>query len=153
MYKRIKHLLLQIYGYLKLGKRATVWGRFTVVNAQNVHMGHGCSINHGVFLLGRDEITLGNHVTLSANCMLMDTGLDLQHYLDSKTPNKVHIKSFIRIEDNVWVGAGAIILPGVTIRKNSIVGAGSVVTKDVPENVVVAGNPAKVIRVLTTEDK
>ncbi len=79
----------------------------------------------------------------------MDTGLDLQHYLDSKKPNKVHIKSYIRIEDNVWVGAGAIILPGVTIRKNSIVGAGSVVTKDVAESVVVAGNPAKVIRFLS----
>lgn len=149
MIRLTKHLLLQIYGFLKFGKRVNIWGWFTVVNAQNVHLGYGCSINHGVFLLGRDEITLGNHVTLSANCMLMDTGLDLQHYLNSKTPNKVHLKSFIRIEDNVWVGAGAIILPGVTIHKNSIIGAGSVVTRDVPENVVVAGNPAKIIRVLS----
>lgn len=152
MYKLLIHLLLQIYGFLKFGKRVNIWGWFTVVNVRNVHLGRGCSINHGVFLLGRDEITLGDHVTLSANCMLMDTGLDLQHYLDSKTPNKVHIKSFIHIEDNVWVGAGAIILPGVTIHKNSIIGAGSVVTKDVPENVVVAGNPAKVIRVLSRNE-
>ncbi|MDD2719902.1 MAG: acyltransferase [Gallionella sp.] len=153
MFSRIKHVLLQIYGFLKFGKRVTIWGMFTVVNPRNVHLGRGCSINHGVFLLGRDEITLGNHVTLSANCMLMDTGLDLSHYLASKTPNKVHIKSFIRIEDNVWVGAGAIILPGVTIHQNSIIGAGSVVTRDVPENVVVAGNPARVIRVLSPSEQ
>lgn len=152
MFKLIKHWVLQAYGYLKFGRRVNVWGWFTVVNARNVHLGCGCSINHGVFLLGRDEITLGDNVTLSANCMLMDTGLDLQHYLNSKMPNKVHIKSFIRIEDNVWIGAGAIILPGVTVHKNSIVGAGSVVTKDVAENVVVAGNPARVIRVLSRNE-
>lgn len=152
MFQFIKYLMLQVYGRYIFGKRVIIWGRFTVVNARNVHLGRGCSINHGVFLLGRDEITLGNHVTLSANCMLMDTGLDLQHCLNSKSPNKVHIKSFIRLEDNVWVGAGAIILPGVTIHKNSIIGAGSVVTRDVPANVVVAGNPARIIRVLYQND-
>ncbi len=57
MFKRIKYILLQIYGYQKFGKRVNIWGWFTVVNAQNVHIGHDCSINHGVFLLGRDEIS------------------------------------------------------------------------------------------------
>lgn len=153
MLNKISHLLLQLYGYLTFGKRVYIWGWFTVVNAKNVHLGRRCAINHGVFLLGRDEITIGNNVILSANCMLLDTGLDLEHYLDVKTPNKSHVKSYIRIEDNVWVGAGAIILPGVTIRKNSIVGAGAVVTKDVPEGVVVAGNPARIIRVLNAPKK
>lgn len=148
----IKHIFFQIYGFVKFRKRVSIWGWFTVVNAKNVRLGHGCAINHGVFLLGRNEITLGDNVTLSAKCMLMDTGLDTKNYLAGKISDKEHIKSFIRIEDNVWVGAGAIILPGVTIHKNSIVGAGSVVTKDVPKNVVVAGNPARVIRVLSINE-
>jgi maltose O-acetyltransferase len=59
----------------------------------------------------------------------------------------------IKVEDNVWIGANATILPGVTIGKNSIVGAGAVVTKDVPENTIVGGNPAKVIRNITEKDK
>lgn len=141
-------LFLQIYGYLKFGKRVYVWGWFSIVNSANVRIGCGCAINHGVFILGRDEILIGNNVTLSAKCMLLDTGLDLEHHSNYKIPNTSHVKSYIHIEDNVWIGAGAIILPGVTIHKNSIVGAGSVVTKDVPEGVVVAGNPAKIIRVL-----
>jgi len=55
-------------------------------------------------------------------------------------------KKEVILEDNVWVGANAIILKGVRIGKNSVIGAGSVVTKDVPSNVVVAGNPAKIVR-------
>ena len=60
-----------------------------------------------------------------------------------------HIKgNSIVIEENVWIGTNAIILPGVKIGKNSIIGGGAVVTKDVPENVIVAGNPAKIIKEL-----
>ena len=54
----------------------------------------------------------------------------------------------VRIEDNVWIGGGAILLPGVTVGDNSVIGAGAVVTRDVPANTVVAGNPARVIREL-----
>jgi maltose O-acetyltransferase len=58
----------------------------------------------------------------------------------------------ILIEDNVWIGGGAILLPGVTIGRNAVVGAGAVVPKDVQANTVVAGNPAKVIRVIDQRD-
>ncbi len=58
------------------------------------------------------------------------------------------IKSFVILEDDCWIGAGAIILPGITIGKGAIVGAGSVVTKDVPSFVIVAGNPAKYLKKL-----
>ena len=57
----------------------------------------------------------------------------------------------VRIKRNVWIGANATILPGVTIGENAVVGAGSVVTKDVPDNAVVAGNPARLIRFLDAE--
>ena len=55
--------------------------------------------------------------------------------------------------DDVWIGGNSVILPGITIGNNSVVGAGSVVTKDVPEDVVVAGNPAKVIKNITEQEK
>ena len=59
----------------------------------------------------------------------------------------------VRIEENVWIGAGAIILPGVTIGKNSVIGAGSVVTRDIPENVVAMGVPCRVVRPIGERDK
>ena len=59
----------------------------------------------------------------------------------------------INIGDNVWLGANVTVLPGVTIGKNSVIGAGSIVTKDIPENVVAVGNPCKVVRPITAEDK
>jgi galactoside O-acetyltransferase len=65
---------------------------------------------------------------------------------------KIQRNKQIHIGKNVWLGAGAIILPGVTIGDNSIVGAGSVVTKDVPANVIVVGNPARVLRQITEDD-
>ena len=61
--------------------------------------------------------------------------------------------SFVRIENNVWIGAGAIILSGVTIGENSVIGAGSVVTKDIPANVVAVGNPCKVLRPINEKDR
>ena len=54
--------------------------------------------------------------------------------------------------ENVWIGAGAIIVPGVNIGKNAVIGAGSVVTKDIPENVLAVGNPCRVIRVISTDN-
>ncbi|MEG1551379.1 MAG: DapH/DapD/GlmU-related protein, partial [Oscillospiraceae bacterium] len=59
----------------------------------------------------------------------------------------------VHIGNNVWIGAGAIILPGVNIGDNSVIGAGSVVTKDIPENVVAVGNPCKVLRKISERDK
>ena len=80
--------------------------------------------------------------------MLLDAGFDVDKYLSFDTPDYEYKKSYIHIEDNVWIGAGAIVLPRVTVGRNSIIAAGAVVTKDVPPYVVVAGNPAKIIREL-----
>ncbi len=148
MYKLIRNLILQFYGRFIFGKQVYILGRFTVVNRKNVHVGRNCAINHDVFLLGRDEIRIGNNVILSTRCMLLDAGFDVDKYLSFDTPDYEYKKSYIHIEDNVWIGAGAIVLPRVTVGRNSIIAAGAVVTKDVPPYVVVAGNPAKIIREL-----
>lgn len=76
------------------------------------------------------------------------------HAFDSKERTDGYEKSLpIEIGDNVWIGGGVTIIGGVKIGQNSIIGAGSVVTKNIPDGVIVAGNPAKVIREITENDK
>lgn len=144
---RIHHYALQLKGLLVFRKRVHIYGNFTVGNLHNVVIGDGCAVNLGVYILGRTGISIGNNVVLSARCMLLDAGLDLSRYAERE--DQPHIEGPIRIEDGVWIGAGAIILPGVTIGRKSVVGAGSVVTRDVPPFTVVAGNPAR--RIGTTK--
>ncbi|WP_445177037.1 acyltransferase [Psychromonas algicola] len=102
------------------------------------------SINDGVYLNGKGGLKIGNNTTISAGAMIISTGLCTSSFL---VENK-HIDKEIIIGNNVQIGAGAIILAGVNIADNVIVGAGSVVTKNIQGNVIVAGNPAKVLREL-----
>lgn len=126
-----------MYGLYVFRRRVWVFGFFNVGISKNIKIGSLCKINSGVYLQGYNDITIGNRVGISMRVMLLDSGIGT----DGK-----HFNSYIHIEDDVWIGAGAIILPGVTIGKNSIIGAGSVVTKNVPANTVYAGNPAKFIK-------
>ena len=97
-----------------------------------------------MFILGRCGIDIGDYVVLSARVMLIDAALDPDTFADPA--RREYADGPIRIGRGTWIGAGAIILPGVTIGERSIVGAGSVVTKDVPPLSIVAGNPARLIR-------
>lgn len=86
-------------------------------------------------------ITLGDNVQIGPNVTIATDNHDLKdHYILKCRP--------VTINNNAWIGANATILPGVTVGENAVIGAGSVVTKDVPANTVVAGNPARVIRTL-----
>ena len=85
------------------------------------------------------EITLGNNVRCGANTLITDSDWHLSDPR-SGSPKAINIK------ENVWLGVNVIVLKGVTIGKNTVIGAGSVVTKDIPENVVAAGNPCQVIK-------
>jgi maltose O-acetyltransferase len=140
MFKRFAYVLLQIKALFVFGRRVYVHGNFSVGNRRNIMIGELCSINTGVYILGRGKVVIGNRVTLSARSMLLDSGLEI----GSKV--RAHVDGYITIEDDVWIGAGAIVLSGVTIGRGSIVGAGSVVTKPMPADCVVAGNPARVVR-------
>lgn len=117
-----------------------VHGKAKIVYAKNVKIGSNFVINENVYILGFNSIVIGNNVVLSASCMLIDSGLNLD------SVDRGHINNKIIIGNNVWIGAGAIVLPGVKIGDNAVIGAGSVVTKNVPQNIIVAGNPAKKIR-------
>lgn len=96
--------------------------------------------NSNVKIRCSKEITIGDNVAISHDVTIMDSDAHVIDYPEYKVTKPIHIK------DNVWIGTRAIILKGVTIGKGSIVSAGAVVTKDVPEKCIVAGVPAKVIR-------
>jgi maltose O-acetyltransferase len=94
-------------------------------------------------ILDCNEVRIGNHVMIGPNVQLYTAAHDLR----AEPRNRgIEVAKPITIEDNVWIGGGAIVLPGVRIGRNAVVGAGAVVSRDVPANTVVAGNPARVIR-------
>ncbi len=108
-----------------------------------VEIGDHVSINRGVqFFSGfkeRYRIILGNHVYIAPNVGFFAAGHDIYDL-------SVHVGGDIIVGENVWIGAGSIVLPGITIGDNSVIGAGSVVTKNVPPNSIAVGNPARVIK-------
>src|SRR5580704_18648655 len=119
------------------------------------------------YTAGGDEIRVGHNVFINQNCTFYDLGgLDIAddvmigpnvsiitsgHPLEPSRRRTVAIGTPIVIERNAWIAAGAIIVGGVTVGENSVVAAGSVVTKDIPPNTLAAGNPAKVIRSISDD--
>jgi maltose O-acetyltransferase len=111
----------------------------------HITVGPGTFANYGLTALDAAPITIGADVQIGPHVQLLTP----THPLDpGQRRAKLEAAEPIVIGDNVWLGGGAIVLPGVTIGANSVIGAGSVVTKDVPPDVVAVGNPAKVIRSL-----
>lgn len=95
-------------------------------------------------------MVFGDNVFIAPNCVFSTAG----HAIDSEQRNQgLEIAQPITVGDSVWIGANVSVLPGVTIGSNTIIGAGSVVTKDIPEGVIAVGNPCKVIRKITAADK
>ncbi|PKF49445.1 sugar O-acetyltransferase [Enterovibrio nigricans] len=117
----------------------------------NIHVGESVFMNFNCTILDVAPVSIGNRVLMASNVQLLTAGhpLDVQR----RVYDFVEYGLPITIENNVWLGGGVIVLPGVTIGENSIIGAGSVVTQDIPANVIAVGNPAKVLRVLTDEEK
>ncbi len=109
----------------------------------NLHIGDGTFVNFGLTALDVAPIRIGSHCQIATNVQL----LAATHPLDPAL-RKAGWESGepITIGDNVWLGGGVIVCPGVTIGDNTVVGAGAVVTKDLPANVIAVGNPARVLR-------
>ena len=109
----------------------------------NIHFAEGGFLNAGVKILDLAPVYFGRYVQIGPNVVISTAGhpLDLaERVLPMATANPIHIG------DSVWIGAGAVILDGITIGDRSVIGAGSVVTKDIPADCVAVGNPCKVIR-------
>ena len=121
------------------GKNTDIRTPINGVNLGKVKVGSNVVIMNGSLMMASGGITIEDNTMLAANVQLISNN----HDLDERaiiTCLPIHIKK------NCWIGAGATILRGVTIGENYVVGAGSVVTKDVPDNVIVAGNPANIIK-------
>lgn len=124
----------------RLGNGSRVLGRISIRAPHWVYVGENCTINEGVIINAKGKITIEGGVRISSGVIINSTGLDVK--------NREHTAKPVVIGENVWIGAGAIINPGINIGSNSIIGAGAVVTRDVPSNVVAVGVPAKVTKAL-----
>lgn len=119
------------------------WGR-------NTHLGNNVYANFNLTLVDDTDIYIGDNVMIGPN-VIIDTGT---HPINPDLRKKqAQYNVAVVIEENVWIGGGSIILPGVRIGKNSVIGAGSVVTKDIPENVVAVGNPCRVMKEIGERDE
>ena len=115
----------------------------------NIEIGENFYSNHNLIILDPNKVIFGDNVFIAPNCSFYTAG----HPLDYETRNKgLEYAKPIKVGNNVWIGGNVVVLPGVTIGDNAVIGAGSVVTKDIPSNVVAVGNPCKVIKEIYKQD-
>jgi maltose O-acetyltransferase len=139
----LREILRELVGHL--GEGAGIRPPFFVDYGRYISVGARTFVNFGAVMLDVAPITIGEDVQIGPNVQLLTP----THPLDAELRRaKWEAAEPIVIGDNVWLGGGVIVLPGVTIGANTVVGAGAVVSKDLPPNVVAVGNPARVIRQL-----
>ena len=144
-----EYLIFKLIG-LKHGKGTYIDVPFRCDYGKNIRIGDRFYANANCTIIDVAKVTIGNDVMFGPNVSVITAG----HPVHPQVRASAYEYGIpIRIGDHVWIGAGAVILPGVTIGSNTVIGAGSIVTKDIPENVIAAGNPCKVIREITDEDK
>ncbi|MBS1520017.1 MAG: sugar O-acetyltransferase [Bacteroidetes bacterium] len=139
---QVRDYLSEITGN-QIDKSATIFVPFYTNFGRHTKIGKNVFINHDCSFLDLGGITIEDDVQIGPKVSLITEN----HPLDPSTRKSLDLKSVL-IKKNAWIGAGAIILPGVTVGENSVVAAGAVVNKDVPANIIVGGVPAKVIRTI-----
>ncbi|RQR58164.1 sugar O-acetyltransferase [Burkholderia sp. Bp9002] len=115
---------------------------FYTTGGPDIRVGRNVFINQNCTFYDLGGLDIGDDVMIGPNVSLITSG----HPLEPSRRRAYVVAKPIRIERNVWIGAGATVIGGVTVGENAVVGAGAVVTRDVPPNTLVGGNPAKVIR-------
>ena len=136
-----KYLMGQIFG--KLGENVHLEAPFYLDYGYRTTIGDDFFSNFNLTIIDGGGVEIGNHVFIGPNVGIYTAS----HPTDVRRREKGYEWGLpVKIGNNVWIGGGAEILPGVTIGDNTVIGAGSVVTKDIPANVVAAGNPCKVIK-------
>jgi maltose O-acetyltransferase len=134
-------LLLELLG--QFGEGSEIKPPLRCDYGYRIRVGARTFVNYGLVALDVASIAIGDDVQIGPNVQLLTPTHPLEP--DARRA-KWEAAEPIAIEGNVWLGGGVIVLPGVTIGENTVVGAGSIVTKDLPPNVVAAGNPARVVR-------
>ena len=146
--ERMNALLPQIVG--ECGSRVTVLPPFRCDYGKNIALGNDVFINYNCVMLDVARISIGDRTLLGPNVCLAAAGHPI-HPLSRRSGYEYGAP--ITIGNDVWLGANVVVNPGVTIGDGSVVGSGSVVTKDIPANVVAAGNPCRVLRPITDKDR
>ncbi len=146
--EKINAILNQLLG--SIGNRTWIAAPIFVDYGENIHLGSNVTINTNCVFLDSNTITIGDNSAVGPCVQFYSVGhpTNSQERLSDSGGLLKSQSAPITIGKNVWIGGGSIILPGVTIGESTTIGAGSVVTKDIPANVLAAGNPCKIIKKL-----
>ncbi|NRT80260.1 sugar O-acetyltransferase [Clostridium beijerinckii] len=145
---RIEELIKDILG--KTGDKVFIEQPFHCDYGKNIEVGNNFFANYNCTILDVGKVIIGENVLFAPNVSIYTAG----HPIHPESRNSGYEYGIdVIIGDNVWVGGSVVINPGVKIGNNVVIGSGSVVTKDLPDNVIAVGNPCKVVREITEEDR
>ena len=143
-----QQILSQLLG--KKSDNCCILAPFWCDYGYNIEVGKNFFANHNTVILDGAKVTFGDNVFIAPNCGFYTAG----HPIDADRRNQGLEYAYpIAVGDNVWIGAGVHVMPGVKIGSNVVIGGGSVVVKDIPDNVVAVGNPCRPVRPITEADK
>ena len=146
--KKQQRIIHELLGQIK--GNIVITAPFYCDYVRNISVGENFYTNHNVTILDGAKVSFGDNVFIAPDCVFSTAG----HPLDTEQRNQgLEIALPITVGNNVWIGTQVSVLPGVTIGNDVVIGAGSVVNRDIPDGVVAAGNPCRVIRKITEEDK
>ena len=141
-------LLKRILG--KTGESINIQPPFHCDYGYNIEVGENFFANYNLIILDVAKVRIGNNVQIAPNVAIYTAG----HPVHPESRNSGYEYGIdITIGDNVWLGGNVCIMPGVKIGNNAVIGGGSVVTKDIPDNVIAVGNPCRIIREITEADR
>lgn len=133
-----------------VGDNCSIYPPFLCDYGYNIHIGNNFFANYGCIILDAVSVTIGNNVMLGPYTIITTASHPIN--TDVRNTGLICGKPIV-IEDNVWIGANCVINPGSKVGRNTIIGSGSIITGDIPCNVIAVGNPCKVIRELTGEEE
>ena len=146
--KEQDELIKEILG--KTGENVHIEAPFHCDYGYNIEVGESFFANYNLTVLDVGKVRIGKNAQIAPNVSIYTAG----HPIHPDSRNSGYEYGIeVTIGDNVWIGGNVCIMPGVTIGDNVVIGAGSVVTKDIPDNVIAAGNPCRVIRAITDDDR
>ncbi len=137
------NILLKILGHT--GKSFLIEQPFMCDYGYNIEIGENFCANHNLLILDSARVKIGDNVLIGPNCSFYTSSHPIDYQQRS---HGAEYAQPITIGNNVWIGGNVVVLPGVTVGDNSVIGAGSIISKDIPKNSVAVGNPCKVIKSL-----
>lgn len=141
-------LIKEILG--KTGENVHIEAPFHCDYGYNIEVGENFFANYNLTVLDVGKVRIGKNAQIAPNVSIYTAG----HPIHSESRNSGYEYGIeVTIGDNVWIGGNVCIMPGVTVGDNVVIGAGSVVTKDIPDSVIAVGNPCRVVRAITDDDR